>query len=105
MQSHSISDLAIVDVWHEYNLSGAAGQLPERVRGTECSWNLFPTPGVEAAIGRTFVSNCRGRSKHLDVRARIETAFINFIVKLSVVGAVLAMLVSFDRRDQPGAAR
>jgi putative ABC transport system permease protein len=53
-QSHSFSDLAIFNGWEEYNLSGAVGQLPERVRGTECSWNLFSTLGVEPAVGRTF---------------------------------------------------
>ena len=53
-QSHSFSDLAVVNGMEDYNLSGAGGQLPERVRGTECSWNLFPTLGVEPAVGRSF---------------------------------------------------
>jgi putative ABC transport system permease protein len=53
-QSHSFSDLAIVSNSGEYNLAGAGGQLPERVRAVECSWDLFPTLGVEPAVGRGF---------------------------------------------------
>jgi predicted permease len=53
-QSRSFSDLAILLSWPEYNLSAAAGQLPESVRAAECSWNLFPTLGVEPALGRGF---------------------------------------------------
>src|SRR5260370_2078425 len=54
-QSHSFSDLAIVS-YEEYNLSGAGGQLPEKVRATACSWDLFPTLGVEPALGRSFTA-------------------------------------------------
>src|SRR6266699_6175168 len=53
-QSHSFSDLALISTSGEYNLSGAGGQLPERVRAVECSWDLFPTLGVEPALGRNF---------------------------------------------------
>ena len=53
-QSHSFSDLAIYSPYHEYNLSGTSGQLPEKVRAAECSWNLFPTLGAEPALGRGF---------------------------------------------------
>lgn len=56
-QSHSFSDLAIYSAGAEYNLSGTSGQLPEKVRATECSWNLFPTLGVEPALGRTFTAS------------------------------------------------
>jgi predicted permease len=55
-QSRSLSDLAIVLTWPEYNLSSAGGQLPEKVRATQCSWNLFETLGVQAAMGRTFTA-------------------------------------------------
>jgi predicted permease len=55
-QSHSFSDLTILSPFGEYNLSGAGGQLPEKVRAAECSWNLFATLGVEPALGRTFRS-------------------------------------------------
>lgn len=53
-ESHSFSDLAIYSRFTEYNLSSTSGQLPEKVRASECSWNLFPTLGVEPALGRGF---------------------------------------------------
>ena len=53
-ESQSFSDLAIVSGSGEYNLSGTGGQLPESVRAVECSWDLFPTLGVEPALGRNF---------------------------------------------------
>ena len=40
-----------------YNLSGTGGQLPEKIEGTKCSWNLFTTLGVQPAYGRAFVSS------------------------------------------------
>src|SRR6267154_5928259 len=46
-QSHSFSDMAIVSTSGEYNLSGAGGQLPERVRAVEFSSDLLPTLGAE----------------------------------------------------------
>jgi putative ABC transport system permease protein len=52
-QSHGFSDLAIVG-GGQYNLSSAGGQLVEKVSAAECSWNLFPTLGVEPALGRNF---------------------------------------------------
>jgi predicted permease len=55
-QSHTFSDLAILSSGEEYSLSGAGGQLPEKVRATMCSWNLFPTLGVEPALGRGFTA-------------------------------------------------
>jgi len=39
-----------------YNLSSAGGQLPEKIEGTKCSWNLFSTLGVQPAYGRAFVA-------------------------------------------------
>lgn len=53
-QSRSFSDLAILSTPADYNLSAAGGQLPESVPAVECSWNLFPTLGVEPALGRGF---------------------------------------------------
>jgi predicted permease len=52
-QNHNFSSLAIFGR-AEYNLSGASGQLPEKVRAAECSSDLFPTLGVEPALGRRF---------------------------------------------------
>ena len=54
-ESHSFSDLAILGE-AQYGLSGVAGQLPERVMASNCSWNLFPMLGVEPALGRGFTS-------------------------------------------------
>lgn len=54
-QSHGFSDLALYSPYAEYNLSGPSGQLPEKVRAAECTWNLFQTLGVEPALGRGFV--------------------------------------------------
>jgi predicted permease len=39
------------------NLSGVGGQLPEHVQGVFCSWNLFRTLGVPAALGRVFLAS------------------------------------------------
>jgi predicted permease len=55
-QSTQFSELAIYSYRTEYNLSGSGGQLPEKVRGAECSWNLFATLGVEPAFGRKFTA-------------------------------------------------
>ena len=55
-QSRSFSDLAILSNSEDYNLSGAGRQLPEKVRGAACSWDLFPTLGVEPALGRSFTA-------------------------------------------------
>jgi putative ABC transport system permease protein len=54
-QNHGFSDLAIVG-GGQYNLSSAGGQLAEKVNSAECSWNLFPTLGVEPALGRNFTT-------------------------------------------------
>jgi putative ABC transport system permease protein len=37
-----------------FNLSGDNGELPERLTGTICSYNLFSTLGVKPALGRTL---------------------------------------------------
>ncbi len=55
-QAHGFSDLAILSLYGEYNLSGEGGQLPEKVHAVEVSWNLFSTLGVEPALGRDFTA-------------------------------------------------
>jgi putative ABC transport system permease protein len=40
-----------------YNLSGTGGQLPEKIDGAKCSWNLFATLGVQPAVGRSFAAS------------------------------------------------
>lgn len=56
-QSTSFSDLSILARGFEYGLSGTGGQLPEKIRASECSWDLFPTLGVEPALGRAFTAS------------------------------------------------
>jgi putative ABC transport system permease protein len=53
-QGRSFSDLAILEYVEACNLSGAGGQLPEKVRAVNSSWNLFSTLGVAPALGRDF---------------------------------------------------
>jgi predicted permease len=40
-----------------FNLSGDNGELPERLTGTICSYNLFSTLGVQPALGRALRSD------------------------------------------------
>jgi len=56
-QSTSFSDLAILARGFEYGLSGTGGEFPEKVRASECSWDLFPTLGVAPALGRSFTAS------------------------------------------------
>ncbi len=53
-QSHSFSDLAVLDTSLAFSLSEPGGQLPEKVTFGVCSWNLFPMLGVRPALGRSF---------------------------------------------------
>ena len=41
----------------EFNLSGAGGQLPEKLNGENCSWNLLTVLGVKPALGRGFTAD------------------------------------------------
>src|SRR5581483_7721563 len=52
-ESRSFSNLALYNDFQQYNLSDSGG-LPEKVRATICSWELFPTLGVQPRIGRSF---------------------------------------------------
>ena len=54
-ESRSFSDLALYQDWPQYNLS-EGGALPEQVRATICSWDLFATLGVQPRIGRSFTA-------------------------------------------------
>jgi predicted permease len=54
-QSKSFSILALYKEWPQYNLSDG-GTLPEQVRVTSCSWDLFATVGVQPLIGRSFLA-------------------------------------------------
>lgn len=52
-QNRSFANIALFGE-DEFNLSGASGQLPEKVHGANCTWNLLPTLGVQPALGRNF---------------------------------------------------
>ncbi|HLY91636.1 MAG TPA: permease prefix domain 1-containing protein, partial [Candidatus Angelobacter sp.] len=54
-QTKSFSSLALYKPWSRYNLSDG-GTLPEQVRATICSWDLFATLGVQPLIGRSFTA-------------------------------------------------
>jgi len=54
-QNSSFSNMALLGE-AEFNLSGANGQLPEKVHGVACSWSLLPTLGVQPALGRNFTA-------------------------------------------------
>jgi putative ABC transport system permease protein len=54
-QSRSFSSLALYKDWPQYNLSDG-GTLPEQVRSSTCSWDLFATLGVQPFIGRSFTA-------------------------------------------------
>jgi putative ABC transport system permease protein len=54
-QNRSFSSLALTGET-DLNLAAAGGQLPEKLRGIGCTWNLFPTLGVQPALGRIFTA-------------------------------------------------
>lgn len=56
-QSVAFSGLSIFNIDFAYGLSGTGGQLPEKVRASECSWDLFDTLGVQPALGRSFTAS------------------------------------------------
>jgi predicted permease len=55
-ENKTFQDLAIAG-GSEYNLSAAGGQLPEKLHGVNCSWNLLPLLGVRPALGRNFTAD------------------------------------------------
>jgi predicted permease len=52
-QNRSFSGLALVGE-AEFNLSGSGGQLPEKLHGASCTWDLLPLLGVQPVLGRNF---------------------------------------------------
>jgi predicted permease len=56
-ESISFSGLSIFNLDFSYGLSGSGGQLPEKVRASQCSWDLFETLGVQPALGRSFADS------------------------------------------------
>jgi predicted permease len=55
-ENKTFQDLAIAG-GAEFNLSGASGQLPEKLHGVNCSWSLMPLLGVRPALGRSFTAD------------------------------------------------
>lgn len=49
----SVEQMAIYGT-NSVNLSGTGGQLPEKIRSVESSWNLLPMMGVVPEVGRLF---------------------------------------------------
>jgi predicted permease len=55
-QNKTFQDLALVSD-AEFNLSANGAQLPEKLHGVNCSWNLLPLLGVKPAEGRSFTAD------------------------------------------------
>jgi putative ABC transport system permease protein len=53
--NHSFESLAL-EQDGDFSLAGSGGQLPEKLQGAECSWDLFATLGVHPALGRDFTA-------------------------------------------------
>jgi predicted permease len=54
-QNHTFSSLALV-AQSPAALSGANGQIPEKLDAANCSWELMSTLGVQPAMGRDFTA-------------------------------------------------
>ncbi|MBW4026635.1 MAG: ABC transporter permease [Acidobacteria bacterium] len=52
--SHSFTSMALLVNYGQYNLSGAAGALPERIDAQVATASVFPTLGVKPYLGRFF---------------------------------------------------
>jgi putative ABC transport system permease protein len=52
-KTSGFEDMAIMR-YAGYNLTGERGELPESVRASAGSWNLFPLLGVQPVLGRVF---------------------------------------------------
>ncbi len=54
-ENTTFSSMALIG-GNQVGLSASGGQLPERLNSANVSWNLFPTLGVNPALGRGFTS-------------------------------------------------
>lgn len=54
-EAHSFEQMSIWR-WSGFNMAGDREELPEFLQAATCSWTLFPTLGVQPALGRTFDS-------------------------------------------------
>ena len=55
--TEGVAQMAIVSPWHQYNVSGEGGKLPEKVDAAWCSGNFFSVLGISPAPGRLFTEN------------------------------------------------
>ena len=55
--ANNSAELALVDPFEQYNLSGHGGELPEKVDAGMASWNFFHLLGVQPTLGRTFTQS------------------------------------------------
>jgi predicted permease len=55
-RNRSFTDMALAQ-YDEVDLSGSGGDLPETLKSAAVSWELFPTLGVQPAIGRSFTAS------------------------------------------------
>ncbi len=60
--AHNSAELALVDPFEQYNLSGHGGELPEKIDAGMVSWNFFHLLGVQPAIGRAFTQSDDNRA-------------------------------------------
>ncbi len=61
-ENSAFSSLALVGPVLDADLSATGGDLPETLKASSVSWNLFPTLGVEPALGRCFTATDDSRS-------------------------------------------
>jgi putative ABC transport system permease protein len=52
--AEGLAEMAFLSPWQNYNLSAEGGKLPEQIDASWCSWNFFPTLGVQPILGRSF---------------------------------------------------
>jgi predicted permease len=93
-QSHEFSDLAAFREERDYGLSGTNGQLPENVRASECTWNLFPTLGVEPTLGRGFTAS----DDQLTADATVILSWGLWQRRFGGDSAVLGQTIHLDRK-------
>jgi putative ABC transport system permease protein len=53
--NQTFSNLALLQD-AQFGLAGSGGQLPENIIGTDVSWNMLETMGVQPALGRDFTA-------------------------------------------------
>jgi predicted permease len=52
--AQGLAEVAFLSPWQGYNLSAEGGRLPEKIDASWCTWNFFPTLGVQPFLGRGF---------------------------------------------------